>query len=224
MFERYAIYYTPQGALADAGAQWLGWDVALGAAPPALRIDGFDREKVTETPRKYGMHGTIKPPFHLADGMSFNQLQREFRNLCDTCAPVNLDRLEVLKLGGFFALVPVGDQAKLAQLAALVVKNLDHFRAEPSEAELARRRQKSTLTPAQDRNLRNWGYPYVLDEFRFHITLTGRLGDNAASVQKAIVSQFTDHLQAPLQIDSLTLVGQKADGMFHEINRFALTG
>ena len=31
------------------------------------------------------------------------------------------------------------------------------------------------LTPAQEALLMRWGSPYVMDEFRFHMTLTGRL-------------------------------------------------
>jgi len=41
-------------------------------------------------------------------------------------------------------------------------------------AELARRRTLR-LTAEQDAMLARWGYPYVLEDFRFHMTLTGSL-------------------------------------------------
>ena len=34
---------------------------------------------------------------------------------------------------------------------------------------------KSGLTDRQEALLTQWGYPYVMEEFRFHITLTGAL-------------------------------------------------
>ena len=66
-FTRYAIYYLPPaGALADFGARWLGWDVRRGAAAVQLDLPGL--RDATEAPRKYGFHGTLKPPFRLAEG------------------------------------------------------------------------------------------------------------------------------------------------------------
>lgn len=224
MYDRYAIYFTPDGALADLGAAWLGWDVARGCAVPHPQVGGLDVATITETPRKYGMHGTIKPPFVLADGMTADALVREVDALCATLTPVTLKGLELAALGRFLALVPLGDQSALAQLAGTVVQQLDEFRALPSEVELARRRQ-ANLTPAQDAHLVRWGYPYVLDQFRFHITLSSKLPKaQVAEVQQTIAPLFATHLGEPFEISSLTLAGQRMDGMFEEIHRYALTG
>jgi hypothetical protein len=89
-------------------------------------------------------------------------------------APVTIPSLEVRRLGGFIAVVPTEPSAALADLAAATVAALDPFRAPPSEAELARRR-KARLSDRQEALLMKWGYPYVMEEFRFHLTLTGRL-------------------------------------------------
>ena len=67
-FDRYAIYFTPQGSLAEAGAAWLGWDLARGRTVAHPDVAGLDVAALTETPRKYGLHATIKPPFVLAEG------------------------------------------------------------------------------------------------------------------------------------------------------------
>lgn len=209
--------------MAAAGAAWLGWDVASRSAVAHPDV-GLNLGKITETPRKYGFHGTIKPPFVLANGTDAAQLGAAFGALCAQLAPITLDGLEVANLGPFLALKPLGDQAALAVTAGTVVKQLDPFRAPPSQAELERRR-KTRLTPAQEQNLMDWGYPYVMDDFRFHMTLTGRVkrSDDDA-VSEVARGYFAPHLPAPLVVDTLTLVGQDADGMFREIRRCDLKG
>ena len=59
--------------LADFGARWLGWDVRRGAAAVQLDLPGL--RDATEAPRKYGFHGTLKPPFRLAEGQDFDALR-----------------------------------------------------------------------------------------------------------------------------------------------------
>ena len=223
MYQRYAVYFTPTGALAKAGASWLGWDLATGAVVAHPPVAGLDVAALTKTPRKYGLHGTIKPPFRLSDGQTQKMLADAVETLCARLEPVTLDGLEVQRLGRFIALIPAGDASGLADLAAQTVTSLDAFRAPASDAELARRR-KANLTPSQDHNLMVWGYPHVLDDFRFHITLTGRIHGDIAPVLAKLRAHFAPYLAQPLRIDSLTLTGQDDDGMFHEIRRFPLTG
>ena len=226
MFSRFAIYYTPEtdSALAAFGASWLGWD-SLNACPvdhPA--ISNLDMTAITQTPRKYGFHATIKPPFRLVEGTSVDDLAAALDALCGRAAPVTLDGLEVTRLGRFLALCPVGDTSALGALAGRFVTELDNFRAPASEAELAKRRA-ARLSPAQDAMLVKWGYPYVLDQFRFHMTLTGRLDrDTAALAETALADQLQDIPLAPFKIGAMTLLGEAADGAFHQIHRYALTG
>lgn len=220
MFERYAVYYTPKGDLARLGAAWLGWDVATGQAVAHPELPGLDVADLTARPRKYGLHGTIKPPMYLADGMTPEGLAAALETLTHSLAPVQLDGLSVTQLGRFLALTPQGETAELAEMAAQVVQTLDPFRAPPSEAELARRRQ-SNLTPAQEQNLADWGYPYVMDQFRFHITLSGPV-DEAETILPQLQAHFAPVLPVPFLIDSLTLLGQGEDGMFREIRRYPL--
>ncbi|MGR3628012.1 MAG: DUF1045 domain-containing protein [Sulfitobacter sp.] len=223
-FDRYAIYYTPQGSLAEAGAAWLGWDVARGQAVAHPEVAGLDVAALTQTPRKYGLHATIKPPFVLAEGTTADGLLAEFEALCTRLSPVTLDGLALTPLGRFLALTPEGDTAALNAMAAEVVRGLDTFRAPPSEADLARRRQ-ANLTPAQEANLSQWGYPYVMEAFRFHVTLTGKLPkSDLPRVTAALAPYIAPHLPQPFILDSLTLVGQAEDGMFHEVHRAALSG
>ncbi len=226
-FERYAIYYTaPAGQLADFGASWLGWDVANGTkvAHTNWSLAGFDISEVTKTPRKYGFHGTIKPPFRLAEGRGAESLHQETQALCNQLQKVSLDGLELSQLGRFLALTPRGDASPLAKLAAHVVKELDGFRSPPNAKELEKRR-KANLSPVQEQYLLDWGYPYVLEEFRFHLTLTGRLKREDASVLKSLMSSFVEPmLPSPFEVHDLTLAGEAPDGQFYEIERFPLRG
>lgn len=223
MFQRYAVYYTPVGALAEVGAAWLGWDSASGMTVPHPCFPDIDLVAATETPRKYGLHGTIKPPFFLADGMEATALSQELEALCGNLAAVTTGPLELRRLGGFFALTPTGNQSALARLAACVVTKLDHFRAPPSPEEVEKRR-KAQLTPQQEKNLSDWGYPYVMEEFRFHITLTGRIKGNDAPIMSALQAQMSPVLGTPFELDTLTLLGQADTGMFHVISRIPLRG
>ena len=132
--------------------------------------------------------------------------------------------LALTRLGGFLALTPDGDQAPLADLAARIVRDLDSFRAPPSEAELARRR-KPNLSARQQELLTLWGYPYVMEAFRFHITLTGRLPKAQALQTLAVLTpHLAPLLPAPFTITDLTLAGEDDAGLFHALQRFPLTG
>ncbi|MEM6759468.1 MAG: DUF1045 domain-containing protein [Pseudomonadota bacterium] len=225
MFQRYAVYYTPapESALAAFGAAWLGWDSATGRAV-AHPEASVDIDAVTQTPRKYGFHGTIKPPFRLAKGTKEKMLDDALATLCANAEPVTLAALKLAALGRFLALVPAGDVAALSALAARVVQELDPFRAPLTKDELARR-QSGHLSDAQQAMLRRWGYPHVMDQFRFHMTLTGRL-DAAAreAVVEALVAPLTQLRLAPYTLSGLTLLGEDRAGRFHQISRHRLGG
>ncbi|MFD2739478.1 DUF1045 domain-containing protein [Sulfitobacter aestuarii] len=230
-FSRYAVYYTPPpGPLADFGAGWLGWDLLRGraaAAPPDLSASDFSAPHLaacTEAPRRYGFHATIKPPFSLAPGCSEADLCGALRRLGADLSPIRTAPLRLDRLGRFLALTLSEPNETITDLAARIVTELDDFRAPMSAAEQARR-QTPHLSPRQQQNLRDWGYPHVLADFRFHMTLTGRLDRQAlARVQEILSDRLVRLLNSPFALDSLSIVGERADSMFVEIDRIALTG
>ncbi|MDD9730130.1 DUF1045 domain-containing protein [Mameliella sp. AT18] len=226
-FSRYAVYVTlPQGPLSDFGAAWLGWNAATGERPDAPVVHGLPlpAHEITATPRKYGLHGTIKPPFRLVGGMDFDALHDGFARFCATQAPVTLDGLALTRRGRFLALTPVGETGALSTLAARTVEALDPFRAPLTEAELDKRR-KSGLNDRQEALLTRWGYPYVMDQFRFHITLSGKLDrEMAEQVRSALLPHVEPHLTSPFTVEALTLCGEDSTGYFHELHRYALSG
>ena len=226
-FRRYAIYYAPRdGAFAEAVAAWLGWDAMQGCAVVHPDLAGLPApvQDLTAEPRKYGFHGTIKAPFRLAEGVGFAQVQAEMAALAAGLRPVVMPGLRLTALKGFVALLPEGDEADLLELGAEVVTRLDHLRAELTEPEIAKRRPER-LTPRQRDLLGCWGYPYVMEEFRFHLTLTGSLEPAAVQAVVAVLGPWLQPvLPRPFVIADLCLFGEDAAGRFHLVSRHALMG
>lgn len=226
-FRRYAIYYAPRdGAFAGAVASWLGWDPVAGGAVahPSLERLPAPVEALTAEPRKYGFHGTIKAPFRLAEGVGRGDLESEVARLAARLAPVAMPGLRLEALKGFVALLPEGDEADLLELGAEVVTQLDPLRAALTGPEVAKRRP-DRLTQRQRALLDQWGYPYVMEEFRFHLTLTGNLEEAQAQAVMAVLETWlAPVLPRPFVIGDLCLFGEDAAGRFHLLSRHALTG
>ncbi|KIC41600.1 phosphonate metabolism protein [Ruegeria sp. ANG-R] len=221
-YSRFAIYYVPpEGPLEQFGAHWLGWDVVRGREAP--QPDLPDLDDVTMTPRKYGFHGTLKPPFRMTEDLTIEDLTVAVFELASRLAPASCNGLTLTTLGRFLALTPTGDVEGLRGVAAACVRDLDAFRAPPNEAELVRRRS-ARLSPRQDALLTEWGYPYVMDEFRFHMTLTGRLPKGDIPAWTEAVQYHLPSLPEPFVMDQIALCGERADGRFELLHRYALIG
>ena len=225
--QRYAIYYAPEpGPLADFTAQWLGWDAARGLTPPRTTITGLprDAESLTADARKYGFHGTLKAPFRLTGDATEGALSAACAGMAALLPQVSLRGLILQSLGGFLALVPTGDTNALAGLAEQIVLGLEAFRAPLTAAEIARRRPE-TLTPRQRELLASYGYPYVLDQFQFHLTLTGALSDaDLAATKTALAPHLVPLLPHPFVLRDICLCAEGEDGLFRILHRYALTG
>ncbi|MFT6169388.1 MAG: hypothetical protein ACJAR9_001507 [Celeribacter sp.] len=224
MFERYAIFYTPVDALADFGAAWLGWDSASGRAEPNMTVGDLDVATLTATSRKYGVHATLKAPFRLAAGANLAQLQQAAAQFARHHAAFDIGELELRHDRNFVALRPKGSHVQLRDFASAIVKDFDHLRAPLSDADIARRRQ-STLNARQDQQMLEWGYPFIFDDFHFHLTLSGTLPqDTATQVMTALAPHLMPIVPNPFVIDAITVMGQDGDGVFHQIHRYALCG
>ncbi|MEM9641449.1 MAG: DUF1045 domain-containing protein [Pseudomonadota bacterium] len=221
-YARFAIYYVPpEGTLADFGAKWLGWDVVTGR--DVRQFDLPDLHDITMTPRKYGFHGTLKPPFKLAEGQTMQALEHAAAALAEMLSPATCDGLQLTALGRFLALTPKGSMDGLQRLAGACVRDLDMFRAPAREAELARRR-KAGLSTRQEALLAQWGYPYVFEEFRFHLTLSGRLPEDELRGWTDALQDHLPDLPTPFVMDQIALCGERQDGRFELIHRYTLTG
>ena len=222
--KRFAVYYAPRpGAFAQATAEWLGWDPVTGAPCPQPELPGIPYPAVlTAEARRYGFHGTIRAPFKLAEGVTPILAAEAVAELATRLPPVRCEGMRLENLQGFLALTPMGCEAALLELAAAVVEGTNTLRAPLTEAEIARRRPES-LTPRQRELLGLWGYPYVMEEFRFHLTLTDHLPD-PDPVQDRLSDHFAAVLPSPFAVEDLCLFGEDDAGRFHLLHRYALTG
>lgn len=213
MAPRFALYAAPAAdhPLHDIAARWLGWDPETGANHPAAPAAGLGADCVaalTAEPRKYGFHGTLKPPFALAEGADEVELIMALERFAAARKPLHVP-LKMAALGTFLALRPATPAAELDALAADCVRDFDRFRAPAPEQELTRRRAAG-LSERQEQYLRDWGYPYVLEEFRMHFTLTGRIGDAAErqAVQEHLTALTAPALRRDFAIDEICLFVQ----------------
>jgi hypothetical protein len=96
-------------------------------------------------------------------------------------------------------------------MASGCVRALEGFRMRRTEKELAQYRQ-SKLTVHQEQMLENWGHPYVLEEFRFHMTLTGRIDEDAERdvVMRAASERCKDFIGKPLPVTEIVVCSQSA--------------
>lgn len=192
---RYAIYFAPsfESPWWSAGSRWLGRCAARGLAlaqPPVPELDAAEQYRLTEAPRRYGWHATLKAPFSLARGVELATLRARLHDICREQRPFTMPPLHVALLGDFLALIPDPDSADpdsddidaIARACVIGANDL----AEPlSSAELLRRRSDG-LTPEQDALMVRWGYPYVMQCFRFHLSLTGLLRDARPATVRAL--------------------------------------
>jgi len=232
---RYAVYYAPapQTALWRFGCEVLGFDAATGADGASWHPPGMTPQEwaaATADPRGYGFHATLKAPFRLAAG-------REEAELVDFLAafgrrhralppvPCEIAVVDPSPAGGFvaFAQAPAASERPFAALERAIVEEFDVFRATLTPSEIARR-NPARLSPRQRAHLDRWGYPHVLDDFTFHMSLTGRLAD-PEPVAAALRQRAQDCGAAgPIAVDRLAVFRQDPGERFRIIAVAALTG
>ncbi len=215
---RVAVYYTPapDSALARLGADWLGRDAFTGRATRAAD-SAFDRI-LADAPR-YGLHATLRAPFRLRDSHGLDALGTRLAAFCAGRPRPVIARLTVGHFGRYIALVPEGPEPGVAALEADVLEACEPFRAPLTEGEVARRRPEH-LTARQRALLDRWGYPHVLDEFRFHVTLAGPMPDDAPDLGAAVDGHFASVLGRPLPLDGLGLFVEPEPGAPFRVHGF----
>jgi putative phosphonate metabolism protein len=227
-YPRYAIYYVsaPGSDLDRFGAQLLGYDALSGNQLPfpddvvQLVPDWRD---LTRDPRKYGFHATLKAPLPLAQGKTEAELLAACETFASAPRPIPVIRPVVDSISGFIAVVPAEPSGELERLAADCVREFDSFRA-PLTPEDRMRRNPSALTPRQREHLERWGYPYVMKDFRFHMTLTGRLD---AGRREPVLTMLRDRFSTigltTLAIDRIAVFRQNdAAARFQVVNHWKL--
>ncbi|MDA9412836.1 DUF1045 domain-containing protein [Bradyrhizobium sp. CCBAU 45384] len=227
-FPRYAIYFAAGAdhALSRFGAELLGYDAYTGDELPfpgdALGV-AADWRDVTADPRKYGFHGTLKAPMALAAGKTEAELAAACATFAGKARQIPVIRPIVDSISGFIAVIPAEPVGALQQLAADGVRDFDCFR-QPLTAEDRARRKPEELSERQRDYLDRWGYPYVMEEFRFHMTLTGRLdAGRRGPILEMLRASFARLKLEKLAIDRIALFRQDdAKARFRIIGEWAL--
>lgn len=228
MPQRYALYYAPatDAPLWRAATEWLGRDPADPQAT-GQQIAGIDRavlDSNSVSANRYGFHATIKAPMALAEGVSLGELEAALSEYGAVTAPVSIGRLRPALIEGFLALLPEVQTPELTAFAATVVEAFDRFRAPMGAAERERRMKGGGLTARQAELLERFGYPYVQEEFRFHMTLTDRLAAELREpMQAAAEAHFGPMLADEVMLDRLVVFGEpQAGAPFVRMSEFEL--
>jgi putative phosphonate metabolism protein len=218
MTARYAIYFAPDRASPwrRFGVHWLGRDEHDSAdlpQPQLTHIAGDELNRITAQPRRYGFHATLKAPFPLAVGCEESHLLTRLARLASSIKPVPLGPMRVATLGDFVALVPQNPSEEVERLAATCVTDLDDLRAPMRDDERTRRRVER-LDARENELMERYGYPYVLERFRLHLTLTGPVDAQTAQRVTQAVSPVVTRLneEAPLWLDRLCLYVERSPG------------
>ncbi len=233
-YVRYAVYFAPDadGPLGRFGNAWLGFEPGTGDDLPRPGIKGMEADdiaRITAAPSRYGFHGTLMPPFALAGDRDIGGLAGAIEKLAARLKAFEVPAIEVRRIGNFVALAPGEPNALLDELAAACVRGLDDFRAPLGEASIRRHRQAG-LTGRQEALLERWGYPYVMEEFRFHLTLSGPFdpGDDGRrerlrkTLQEA-VQVFAGGPLGPIAVRDIALFGDPGQGRrFRLLKRYPL--
>ncbi len=228
---RYALYYAPRAEepLAVAASRWLGRNPETGEARELVPVSGVPHERlsaIVAEPRLYGFHGTLKPPIVLAEGATERDFIEAVGTFAATERQIDVPALALAEVQDFLALVPAARCAALQDFSDRCVVEFDEFRRPADEAELARRRAAG-LTQRQEDLLLRWGYPYVLEQGRFHLTLTGRVTEprERAAILDELRSRFMAVVDRPLAVRDLCVFRQPAPGRpFTVVARFRLGG
>ncbi|TAV76170.1 DUF1045 domain-containing protein [Rhizobium leguminosarum] len=214
---RYALYFSPpkDDPLTGAASLWLGRNAFTGETYPApeyAQLAAAEQFELTADPRRYGFHATIKAPFSLASSVTEKDLMTVAEDFAQRTQAFEIPELVLGQLGRFFALVPGSLHQPLQDFAAKVVRSFEPFRAALSEADMARRNPEK-LSDSQRTHLQRWGYPYVMEDFGFHMTLTGQVPEARAAVMKAILTgRFADFTGRPLLISGLAVFIEETRG------------
>lgn len=215
---RYAVYVTPpeDHPLTQAASNWLGRNAFATAPvaqhPPSRKLMDAEWRALVSEPARYGFHATLKAPFRLNEARTPATLDIFFEQYCAQEQPATIPRLELAEIGPFFALTCAGGSESIYALCHRVVEAFEPWRAPLSSSDLARRKPER-LSERQREMLESWGYPYVMDEFRFHMTLTGPVEESRKpTVRSLLEDHFAAFLGKPLSVEHLGLFVEKEQG------------
>jgi hypothetical protein len=210
---RYAVYFCPAAGsgLEAFGRKWLSTEDVPRVASERLKT-------LTAKMRRYGWHATLCAPFSLTKHANYDDLRQRVVDIAKRFSPFEMP-LHLDRLGGFLALRPTGDETTIHALGDACIRELNVLRAPLTDD--AWQRRASYLDDVELALYRQFGYPYVLERYRFHMTLSAPASDVEEEALREWLSPRLANLSA--HIDALTICGEKEPGTnFEAIARIAL--
>lgn len=224
---RAAAYWAPaaNSDLWRFACRWLGRDAATGETFPAADAR---HAAITEDARRYGFHATLKAPIVLAEGATLEDVRSALRTLAARFTPFTTAPWVLDSIDGFLALVPdpaidAGRPKLFHALADACVLALEPFRRPATPEEIARRRPER-LDPRGRLYLERYGYPWVMEKFFAHLTLTCRLDRDERQATAARLRRELAVLPAvPFAFHDICLFIEESSGApFRLTERFPL--
>jgi Protein of unknown function (DUF1045) len=152
---------------------------------------------------------------HLADGIAPQQLRQRLQEVVAKACPLPVPMLAVRPLEDFLALqaaTAIDAWHPLRRLADACVMACQALRR-PLDAAEFERRSASVTDEAQRDHLLRWGYPFVFDRWRFHMTLSDAGRGHDAVLRQRAERHFAAALAEPLRATGVALFTQAAPGV-----------
>ena len=234
-YSRYAIYYAPpkESNLEEFGRYWFGWDPinakSINNKQRINYLNGFgiknlkNIDKNVLIAKKYGFHGTLIPPFKLNKNYSTNTLFKKTEEIAKKFKKFKLYKFKLKKINNFYAFVQNKKNNNINKLSNRLVRELFKFRSPLTKKEIDRR-NPSKLSKFQLNILYKWGYPYLMSEFKFHMTLASEVtGNKLYSELKKIENNKEIILNEINNFDKIYIFGENQKGMFENLENFSLS-
>lgn len=215
---RYAVYFcpAPASALAALGRDWLDTTLAPDGIPglPRARWNALLADV-----RRYGWHATLRSPFTLTSDHDLSDLRKALLTVAQSHAPMTI-ALRLSRLDSFIALRPTTECIAVDALAAACTEAVEPLRAPLAEPEFQHRVR--ALDAIETHYLQRYGYPYVFDRYRFHMTLSAPATiDEERALQRWLAMRAA--MLPTARIDALSICVEPSPGAaFEPLERIAL--
>jgi hypothetical protein len=234
-YSRYAIYYAPpkESSLEEFGRYWFGWDpLNAKLINNKRRINYLNRfgiknliniDKNVLIAKKYGFHGTLIPPFKLNKNYSTNTLFKKTEEIAKKLKKFKFYKFKLKKINNFYAFVQNKKNNNINKLSNRLVRELFKFRSPLTKKEIDRR-NPSKLSKLQLNILYKWGYPYLMSEFNFHMTLASEVTGNKLYLELKKIERNKEIILNEINnFDKIYIFGENQKGMFENLENFSLS-
>ena len=234
-YSRYAIYYAPpkESSLEEFGRYWFGWDPLnaklINNKQRINYLNGFgiknlkNIDKNVLIAKKYGFHGTLIPPFKLNKNYSTNLLFKKTEDIAKKFKKFKFYKFKLKKMNNFYAFVQNKKNNNINKLSNRLVRELFKFRSPLTKKEIDRR-NPSKLSKLQLNILYKWGYPYLMSEFNFHMTLASEVTGNKLYLELKKIERNKEIILNEINnFDKIYIFGENQKGMFENLENFSLS-